>query len=226
MSPARTPKDNLQTAATPQVQGRGCLSGFFLIPLSVIGISALLGSFALKSPVYSLAETPHQASTISPIFTVEVQYWNASIAKWAGESNLDPNMVATVMQIESCGDPRAQSTSGAMGLFQVMPFHFQATDDPFDPGTNAERGLAYLARALQIANGDARLALAGYNGGIGVMSRAEWTWSAQTIRYVQYGVKIYEDAGNGLASSPALNEWYEKYGSSLCKQAYLRLGLR
>ena len=129
------------------------------------------------------------------------------------------------MQIESCGNPRAVSSAGAMGLFQVMPFHFLATDNPYNPNTNAARGLAYLARSLEFANGDAHLAMAGYNGGIAIIQHAEWTWSAQTKRYVQYGTPIYYDAISGLESSAALNEWYEKYGVSLCKQAHQRLSL-
>jgi hypothetical protein len=67
--------------------------------------------------------------------------------------------------------------------------------------------------------------MAGYNGGIGVISRAEWAWSAQTKRYIQYGVPIYQDARNGLSVSNAVTEWYEKYGASLCHQAHERLGL-
>ncbi len=130
------------------------------------------------------------------------------------------------MQIESCGDPRAVSSAGAMGLFQVMPFHFHATDDPYNPNTNAARGLDYLVRSLATANGDARLAMAGYNGGIGVIPRAEWTWSAQTKRYVQYGAPIYYDAVNGLETSDALNDWYSSYGVSLCRQAHQRLACR
>jgi soluble lytic murein transglycosylase-like protein len=112
-----------------------------------------------------------------------------------------------------------------MGLFQVMPFHFRAAEDPYNPDTNALRGLAYLSRSLEAANGDARLALAGYNGGIGVIGRSESTWSAQTKRYIKYGWPIYRDARAGLDSSNSLMEWYERYGVSLCKQARQRLGL-
>jgi soluble lytic murein transglycosylase-like protein len=112
-----------------------------------------------------------------------------------------------------------------MGLFQVMPFHFTATDDPYNPETNAARGLNYLVRSLATANGDARLAMAGYNGGIGVIPRAEWSWHAQTKRYVQYGAPIYSDAVSGINPSNALNDWYMNYGASLCRQASQRLGL-
>jgi soluble lytic murein transglycosylase-like protein len=171
------------------------------------------------------ANFPPASAKISPIFRVEIQYWSDSISRWAGAANLDPNLVATVMQIESCGDPRARSSAGAAGLFQVMPQHFRAGDDPFAPDTNAARGLAYLAKSLETAYGDSRLALAGYNGGIGVIPRAEWTWAAETKRYVQYGAPIYNDARSGLTSSPALDNWYQNYGVSLCKQASQQLGL-
>jgi soluble lytic murein transglycosylase-like protein len=154
-----------------------------------------------------------------------VQYWADDILRWANASSLDPNLVAVIMQVESCGDPFARSSAGAMGLFQVMPFHFRFGENPYDPETNALRGLNYLVRSLQAANGDARLALAGYNGGIGVISRYEWTWSAQTKRYVQYGAPIYDDARNGNSSSPMLEEWYRKYGVSLCRKASERLGI-
>jgi soluble lytic murein transglycosylase-like protein len=227
MPRARPEKPHRQTAAAPQQEGSGCLSGFTLVPLSVILISALLATFAWKtnpSPVY-LPPVTTSSTSISPIFRIEIHYWANSISKWAAASQLDPNLVATIMQIESCGDPRAKSSAGAMGLFQVMPFHFYAIDNPYNPDTNAARGLAYLARSFATGSGDARLAMAGYNGGIGVIPRAEWTWSAQTKRYVQYGLPIYEDARSGLASSPALNEWYEKYGVSLCRQAHQRLSL-
>jgi len=129
------------------------------------------------------------------------------------------------MQIESCGDPSARSSAGAMGLFQVMPFHFQIGENGYNPETNALRGLNYLTRSLQAASGNARLALAGYNGGIGVIARNEWTWHAQTKRYVYYGAPIYEDSRKGAASSPMLDEWYRKYGAGLCRNASQRLGL-
>lgn len=226
MPRARPTKVYQQTAASLQEEGSGCLSGFALPPLAVILFSAVFAFFILKQPAPTIVDLPPAVSKdISPIFRIEVLYWADSISKWAVASQLDPNLVATIMQIESCGDPRAKSSAGAMGLFQVMPFHFYAADDPYNPNTNAVRGLAYLAKSLETANGDANLALAGYNGGIGLISRAQWTWPAQTKRYVQYGLPIYEDAKNELDSSSALNEWYENYGVSLCKKAHQRLGL-
>jgi len=221
-------------------QGDGCLSGFMLPPLVVLVVGCVFASFVLNSsasandlspavPTASLfsAITPAQVeiSSLSPVFTPEVQHWAASIEIWSASAGVDPNLAATVMQIESCGDPLARSRSGAMGLFQVMPFHFYSTDNPYDPDTNAARGLDYLRRSFQTSLGDARLAFAGYNGGIGVIARGEFTWAAETVRYVYWGSGIYSDAASGAVSSTRLDEWLNAGGASLCRQAHARLGL-
>ena len=223
-------QDVWQTAASTE-NGSGCLSVYSLSILGVfliIGLVTILGLSA-PTPVVASSQTTSSnvtgTSSLSPIFTREVQYWGDHIIQWSDTAALDPNLAAVVMQIESCGDPRALSRAGAKGLFQVMPFHFHFGENGFDPDTNALRGLSYLARSLKSADGDARLALAGYNGGIGVIARAEWLWSAETKRYVYFGVPIYEDARSGKTTSPMLDEWYRRYGAGLCRQAANRLGI-
>jgi len=227
MPRARSKKTYQQTTAAQNYQGGGCLSGFTIVPLTVIFIISTLTSLVLKSdPIYVDVPPDSKFSGLAHIFRPEVLFWANSISDWAAGSNLNPNLVATIMQIESCGDPRALSSAGAMGLFQVMPFHFHTTDDPYNPNTNALRGLSYLSRSLEAANGDTRLAMAGYNGGISLINHAEWTWPNETKRYVQFGAPIYEDAINNLEISPAVNDWYTSYGVSLCQQARQRIGLQ
>lgn len=208
-------------------------SGFLIPPLAII-LFGLVFAFLvgkLDTPVQAAPSSLQGTSVaspnsgLSPIFTPEIQHWSDSILRWASAANLDPNLAAVVMQIESCGDPQATSRAGAMGLFQVMPFHFLSTENPYHPDTNALRGLGYLKRSLEVANGVSRLALAGYNGGIGVIRRSESSWSSETQRYVHYGGPIYEDARSGVTSSVILNEWYARYGAGLCRQAAQRLGL-
>jgi soluble lytic murein transglycosylase-like protein len=252
MSRARSQDhEDWQTAVASET-GSGCLSFYVLPPIAALLIVAFVAIVALKSPLSPSAlpinnstlalqnpaapegttpiwstssENSTSSSAISPIFTKEIQHWGNDIVRWANAAGVDPNLAATVMQIESCGDPRATSRSGATSLFQVMPFHFNFGENPYDPETNASRGLNYLSRSLQAGGGNARLALAGYNGGIGVIARSEWAWPSETKRYVLYGGPIYEDARSGATSSASLTEWYQKYGAGLCRQAAERLGI-
>jgi hypothetical protein len=128
------------------------------------------------------------------------------------------------MQIESCGDPRALSRAGAIGLFQVMPYHFAADEAPYNPDTNAKRGMAYLNKSLNTYQ-NVRLAFAGYNGGIGTAAKPESGWPQETIRYAYWGTGIYKDASSQKPSSPRLAEWLAAGGASLCRQAEERLGI-
>lgn len=106
-----------------------------------------------------------------------------------------------------------------------MPYHFTASDDPYSPDTNALRGLDYLRRSWETARGEARLALAGYNGGIGVIGWPEVDWSAQTQNYAYWGSGIYAEASSGAQTSSRLQEWLNANGVSLCRQANIRLGI-
>jgi soluble lytic murein transglycosylase-like protein len=223
------------SAPAAESKGLGCLSGYLIPPLAVLAVGAVMMFFSLGSTTASHRDNvPNQLpqnqtnsapSPISPVFTPEVQYWAGRIQTWAAAVGLDPNLAATVMQIESCGDPRALSRAGAAGLFQVMPFHFTASDDPFAPNTNALRGMDYLRRSLETAHSDPRLALAGYNGGIGVIGWSESAWPAETQRYAYWGSGIYAEASSGAGKSPRLQEWLVENGASLCRQAHNRLGI-
>jgi hypothetical protein len=213
----------------------GCRFVYLAPPLAVLCVGALFLFIALTSPtVPAMAELldngdPTEVTSafiqLSPVFTPEVQYWAEKIQNWAADAGLDPNLVGTVMQIESCGDPSALSTSGAMGLFQVMPYHFTSSDDPYDPDTNALRGLDYLLRSYTKAEGNPRLALAGYNGGIGMIGLFETEWSLQTQRYAAWGSGIYDEASRGEVTSLHLQDWLTSNGFYLCKHAHEKLGI-
>lgn len=200
-----------------------------LLSVMACCISALAASGGLvysllpTRTVYVIVNNPAAdavaAGDVSPIFTPEIQYWHQDILRWAETYQLDPNLIATVMQIESCGDPNAGSSAGAQGLFQVMPFHFQAGEAMQEPETNAYRGLTYLSESLKKAEGHVGLALAGYNGGHGVIDWGWARWPDETRRYFYWGVGIYYDAASGKSTSSRLNEWLAAGGSSLCAQA-------
>jgi soluble lytic murein transglycosylase-like protein len=103
-----------------------------------------------------------------------------------------------------------------MGLFQVMPYHFDGEEDPYDPETNAHRGLSYLSTALRLAQGRVDLALAGYNGGHSAISLPPAEWPSETQRYVYWGSGILADVYAGRVPSPRLEEWQRAGGAWLC----------
>jgi len=171
------------------------------------------------------AAAPKRTGILSPLFRPEVRYWEAKIVGWANEFGLDPNIVAIVMQVESCGDPKAASGAGAQGLFQVMPFHFSPGEDMLDPDTNARRGMAYLVERLAQTEGDLGRSFAGYNGGH-VAAGSSWdNWANETQRYYIWTTGIYGDIQAGGDSSPTLDKWMASGGASLCRQAASSLGL-
>lgn len=176
---------------------------------------------ALSGPIPTeqlLTNTLPPADGIADLFAPEIQYWEKDILAWGEQYGLDPNLIATVMQIESCGYVKAKSVAGAMGLFQVMPQHFKEKEDPYDPDTNAYRGLSWLQKAIN--NSDSTgMALAGYNAGIARAKNPNLEWPDETQRYVDWGVMIYQDSMCGYDTSAALNNWLSKGGSLLCDHA-------
>jgi hypothetical protein len=200
-----------------------CLSIFLWPPFSAVLFGALLLLGLTRISSTSTITRSDFNGTLARVFTPQVLQWENEIQQWASNLDLDPNLVATVMQIESCGNPNALSSVGAMGLFQVMPYHFTPNEDPYLPDTNAERGLDYLRSALKKYNGDTGMALAGYNGGINGASRPQSEWAQETIDYKYWGENIYADAATGRLSSPVLEEWLAAGGASLCAQAQPRV---
>jgi len=223
--PRKKTPQKTQRKKAPGGQSGGLLFDFTVPPIAVIIASLVMVCILSQATVASTALLGGSGH-IAPLFTPEIQYWEPKIAAWSEEWNLDPNLVATVMQIESCGHPNAQSSAGAMGLFQVMSYHFRGSEDPYKPDVNAKRGLSYLKNALHARGGNARLALAGYNGGIGGSQRPESAWPAETIRYAYWGAGIYADAKAGKDHSARLQEWLAAGGASLCSKAGNYLGTR
>jgi soluble lytic murein transglycosylase-like protein len=210
------------------------LPGIVLLAVVVIVLLPQMLSMTLGAAGRAVSSIPNMMSRVSgnfapsavaPLFTPQVDYWSEEIRRWATQYNLDPNLLATVMQIESCGHDTVGSSAGAQGLFQVMPFHFQTGENMLDPDTNAMRGANFLNECLGYANGDPGLAMACYNGGPSVINRSFGNWAAETQRYYTWGTAIYLDAQQNKAVSQPLNDWLNAGGQSLCTRASDRLGL-
>lgn len=95
------------------------------------------------------------------------------VRKLAPEYRLDPNLVLTVVEVESNFNPNAQSHKNAQGLMQLIPATAErfGVDDVWDPEQNLRGGMAYLRWLLDHFENDIELALAGYNAGEQAVSR-------------------------------------------------------
>jgi soluble lytic murein transglycosylase-like protein len=61
------------------------------------------------------------ACGLASSYSAAILRWCGPVTKYAKQYNLDPNLIAAVMEIESGGNPSAYSPSGAVGLMQIMP---------------------------------------------------------------------------------------------------------
>ena len=162
---------------------------------------------------------PSWSLDVSPVFTDTVRSWSEEIEEWSVAYRIKPNLIATIMQIGSCGNPDAVSSTGAQGLFQVGPEQFSILDDPFDPDTNARKGLLYFSDMYAVANGDLGEAFAAYSVGPWAIGASPADWPEETQRYQFWATGIYEEAELGLDHSPTLGAWLDAGGAALCEQA-------
>jgi soluble lytic murein transglycosylase-like protein len=86
-------------------------------------------------------------------------------------NGLDPQLVLSLIQVESAFRKYAVSSSGARGYMQVMPFWIKLIGEPqhnlFALRTNLRYGCVILRYYLNIEKGDYFRALGRYNGSLG-----------------------------------------------------------
>ncbi|MDH3977281.1 MAG: lytic transglycosylase domain-containing protein [Gammaproteobacteria bacterium] len=108
----------------------------------------------------------------------------------AMRTELPPEMVLAVIDIESAFNPYAVSVAGAQGLMQVMPFWLDEIGRPddrlIDINTNLRMGCTILKYYLDMEKGDWIRALGRYNGSLGsrkypekVLNRLRSRWFRQ-----------------------------------------------
>jgi hypothetical protein len=129
---------------------------------------------------------------------VSQQDIDAAIDEAAARHHVDPNLVRSVIKVESNFNPNAVSRKGAMGLMQLMPATARSLNvsNPFDPQQNVDAGVRHLRKLLDSYGGDVRLTLAAYNAGSGAVARSAGVPRfGETRAYVQRITELYAGGG-------------------------------
>lgn len=97
-------------------------------------------------------------------------YFEAASEKYG----VSVDLLKSVAKVESEFKPTVVSSSGAVGIMQLMPSTASSmgVSDSYDPEQNIMGGAKLLSILLEQFDGDVSLALAGYNAGAGAVERA------------------------------------------------------
>lgn len=117
---------------------------------------------------------------------------------------VSPAFALAVIAVESGGNPKAVSRTGAQGLMQLMPGTAKRFNvkDAFDPTQNIQGGVDYLDWLMGQFNGDPLMVLAAYNAGENaVLSSGGVPATAETRDYVPKVLAAWREA-QGLCLTP------------------------
>jgi peptidoglycan lytic transglycosylase len=136
----------------------------------------------LLALVVVVASVLAYATSAGPAWWLRLRYpleYKNIVLGHAENYNLDPALIAAVIYRESHFDPDAVSSSGAIGLMQLLPDTAEGiaelagfvVSDLYEPEINVRYGSFYLRRLLTKYDGDEALALAAYHAGQGNVDR-------------------------------------------------------
>jgi len=226
-----TPRDKTRTLLAP-VLVLGAVTAFSMVGLAACGAAT---NEAKKSD--QVAQSPIVAALASRWLPPVLEPWKPMILAAAAKHNVDPDVLAIMMLVESSGNPEARSPSGAVGLMQIMPKTGESIakerniadftiDKLQDPATNIDFGAWYLARQVDTFGKDKtptekiELAAAAYNGGTKSVQQylaGEKPLADETTRYKTLVAGMWTE--RSAAESTTYRSWRERVRTRSAERA-------
>ena len=206
--------------------------------LGVLSVAVIIGLVILLNFLHKPLAPEAPVITASWI-PASVKRWHQPIETMAKKYNVDPNLIAIIMTMESGGYSKADSGE-AQGLMQITPLtgHDIATKylkqpvqkyNIWDPNTNIEFGTALLAKLRDTFgetnqgptwNSTVELVAAAYNGGPGAANSlllGKGLHDTQTVVYSRDAFNMWRE--RHASDSPTFDRWKERGGSTLIDEA-------
>ncbi len=120
--------------------------------------------------------------------------YGEDIFKMARKNEVDPLLLAALVEAESNFSPNVVSPVGAVGLAQVMPSTAStySLEELTNPSTNLALGAGYLKEQLDRFEGNVEMAVAAYNAGPYAVARYDGVPPyRETKNYVEKVLAIY-----------------------------------
>ncbi|WP_017196566.1 lytic transglycosylase domain-containing protein [Bartonella birtlesii] len=102
---------------------------------------------------------------------ISVRPYETLIQKFANKYNVPVNLAHAVVKVESDYKAYTKGAAGEIGLMQIKPATARglgfngSIQDLYDPATNLEYGMRYLARAYKLSGGNTCGTILKYNAG-------------------------------------------------------------
>lgn len=121
----------------------------------------------------SAEKVTSSSNNVETVDSMKKTKYDAYFKAAAKKYNVSESLLKAIAKAESNFNPNDVSSSGAMGIMQLMPETAKGlgVKNAFDPEQNIMGGAKCIAQKLKEFNGNISLALAAYNAGSGAVRR-------------------------------------------------------
>lgn len=189
----------------------------------VVSVLTVFLSFQLSEAQADPIKTCDQYSR--EILNEKAGKFAEEIAQAAEKHEVDPELIKSIITVESCFRPGAYSRKEAAGLMQLIPVTAErfGAQDVFDPAENIDAGTRYLRYLLKRYKGSVTHAIAAYNAGENRIAKGQEEIAVpfrETRRYIGMVLNAYTKfSEDDKDAKLLLAKWRDRAGTRLTRKS-------